>query len=90
MEHRQVAAHQMSEYDPWRKRALDAIRDFEDKGPGPELLAETIFTIIARKTPRLRYVTGQQAKFISRLRQFLPEGVFEMGARSAFRLDKEK
>jgi hypothetical protein len=35
----------------------------------------------------LRYVIGQQAKRVSRLRRFLPEGVFQNGSRSTFRLD---
>jgi hypothetical protein len=49
-----------------------------------------VLKIIASKTPRLRYVIGQQAKFVSRLRQFLPEGLFEQGTRSTFGLDKNK
>ena len=38
----------------------------------------------------LGYVVGQQAKVLSRLRQFLPEGVFEKGARRTFCLDNRK
>jgi len=90
MDKRQVAAERIREYDPWRQRAFNAIRDYEEKGPGPALVAETVLKIIASKTPRLRYVIGQQAKFVSRLRQFLPEGAFEQGVRSAFGLDKNK
>ena len=89
MNHRQVAAGPIAAYDPWRQRAYDAIRAFEEKGPGPELVADTVLTIAASKTPRLRYVVGQQAKFVTRLRRFLPEGAFEQGVRGTFRLDKE-
>ena len=74
MDKRQVAAEPMREYDPWRQRSFNAIRDYEEKGPGPELVAETVLKIIASKTPKLRYVIGRQAKVVSRLRQFLPEG----------------
>jgi hypothetical protein len=90
MDKRQVAAEQIREYDPWRQRAFNAIRDYEEKGPGPELVAETVLKIIASNTPRLRYVIGQQAKIVSRLRQFLPEGAFEKGARRTFGLDKPR
>ena len=90
MDTRQVAAHQISEYDPWRQRALSAFRESEEKGPGPELVAETVLKIIESTTPRLRYVIGQQAKLVSRLRRFLPEGVFEKGVRSNFRLDVKR
>ena len=87
---RQVAAERIREYDPWRQRAFNAIYDYEEEGPGPELVAETVLKMIASKTPRLRYVIGQQAKFVARLRQFLPERAFEQGVRSTFRLDKNK
>ena len=40
MNNRQVAANRITEYDPWRHRALNAIRAYEEKGPGPELVAE--------------------------------------------------
>jgi hypothetical protein len=71
------------------QRALEAIGDHEEKGPGAQLVAATVLKIIASSTPRLRYVIGQQAKLVSRLRQFLPEAAFEKGARKTFRLDRE-
>ena len=89
MNNRQVAAGRIAEYDPWRQRAYDAIRGYEEKGPGPELVAETVLKIAGSKTPRLRYVVGQQAKFVTRLRRFVPEGAFEKGVRGTFRLDQK-
>jgi NAD(P)-dependent dehydrogenase (short-subunit alcohol dehydrogenase family) len=88
MDKRQVAAGQIRDYDPWRQRAFKAIREYEEKGPGPELVAETVLEIISSKAPRLRYVIGQQAKFVTRLRRFLPAGVYERGTRTTFALDK--
>jgi NAD(P)-dependent dehydrogenase (short-subunit alcohol dehydrogenase family) len=88
MNKRQASTAQLEEYDPWRQRAFNAIRDHEQKAPGPELVAQTILSIIASKTPRLRYVIGSQAKFVSRLQWFLPEGAYERGVRSTFKLDK--
>src|SRR5215468_10603846 len=61
MNKRQVAAAPLNEYDPWRRRAFDAIRDREQKAPGPELVAQTVLGIIGSKTPRLRYLIGSQA-----------------------------
>jgi short-subunit dehydrogenase len=90
MHHRQAAAEQIREYDPWRQRAFNAIRAQEEKAPGPELVAETVLEILARDRPRLRYVIGPQAKSITRLRRFLPEGVYERGARDNFWLDKNQ
>jgi NAD(P)-dependent dehydrogenase (short-subunit alcohol dehydrogenase family) len=90
MNNRQVAAERMREYDLWRQRALNAIRAYEEKAPGPELVAETVLEIIAHERPRLRYVIGRQAKSITRLRRFLPEGVYEQGARRNFWRDKHQ
>ena len=88
MNHRQVGARRLTEYDPWRRRALEAIRASEDKAPGPEVVANTLLEIISSSTPRLRYLIGQQAKSVVRLRRFLPAGVFEQGVRRSFSLDK--
>ncbi|MFL5496399.1 MAG: SDR family NAD(P)-dependent oxidoreductase [Gemmatimonadales bacterium] len=85
---RQVAAKAIEAYAPWRQRAFNAIRDHEDKGPGPELIAQTVLEILSSKAPRLRYVTGRQGKLVNGLRWFLPAGAFEQGVRSTFALDK--
>jgi NAD(P)-dependent dehydrogenase (short-subunit alcohol dehydrogenase family) len=89
MSNRQVAAERIAEYDPWRQRSFDAIRAYEEKGPGPELVAETVLRIATSKAPRLRYLTGRQAKVVTGLRRYLPEGAFEQGTRSTFRLDRK-
>jgi NAD(P)-dependent dehydrogenase (short-subunit alcohol dehydrogenase family) len=87
MNKRQVSTAQLKEYDAMRQRAFNAIRDHEQKAPGPELVSQTILSIIASKTPRLRYVIGQQAKLATRLQRFLPEWAYERGKRSTFSLD---
>jgi NAD(P)-dependent dehydrogenase (short-subunit alcohol dehydrogenase family) len=88
MNNRQVGANRIGAYEPWRQRALNAIRGYEEKGPGPELVAETLLEIISSNAPRLRYAIGQQAKSVSRLRRFLPAGMYEQGVRRTFALDK--
>jgi len=87
MHNRQTSATRLEDYDPWRQRAFTAFRDQEQKAPGPQLVAETLLKIISSPSPRLRYLVGSQAKSVSRLRWFLPEGLYERGKRSAFRLD---
>jgi short-subunit dehydrogenase len=84
MNHRQLAAHQLAEYDPCRRRALNAIRAHEEKGPGPDVVAETLLEIVSSKAPRLRYLIGGQAKSVTRLRRFLPAGMYEYGVRRTF------
>jgi NAD(P)-dependent dehydrogenase (short-subunit alcohol dehydrogenase family) len=87
---RQLAAQPVSEYGPWRQRALDAVREYEDKGPGPELVANTVTRIVESQRPRLRYAIGRQAQLISGLRRLLPEVAFQQGVRRTFHLDVEK
>jgi len=88
MDKRQTSAARVNEYDPWRQRAFTAIRNQEEKGPGPQLVAEAILKIISSKTPRLHYLVGSQARFTSRLQWFLPEGAYERGKMSNFGLGK--
>jgi NAD(P)-dependent dehydrogenase (short-subunit alcohol dehydrogenase family) len=84
MHHRQHGVNRIAEYDPWRQRALNAIRAYEEKGPGSEVVAATLLEIVSSKTPRLRYLIGGQAKSVVRLRRFLPAGMYESGARRTF------
>ena len=88
MNHRQVCARPMTEYEPWRQRALHAIRASEEKAPGPALVAETLLEIMSSPAPRLRYLIGPQAKSVARLRRLLPAGMFEQGVRRTFSLDR--
>jgi hypothetical protein len=78
----------VTEYDPWRQRALNAIRASEERAPGPEVVANALLEIISSSAPRLRYLIGRQAKSVARLRRFLPAGMFEQGVRRSFSLDK--
>jgi len=84
---RQSVRHPISDYDLWRKRALAAVREFEESGPGPELVANAVLKIVQSKSPRLRHILGQQAMLVSDLRRFLPEVMFERGIRGSFKLD---
>src|SRR5262249_35463254 len=86
--HRQVSAARIPHEDPWRQRAFDAIRDHENRAPGAELVAQTLADIIGSERPRLRNLIGSQAKLATRLQRFLPEGTYERGKRSTFRLDE--
>jgi NAD(P)-dependent dehydrogenase (short-subunit alcohol dehydrogenase family) len=87
---RQPAALPISDYETWRSRAMKSVHDYEENGPDTRLIADTIFKIVESKSPRLRYIVGQQAKQIMRFRWLLSEAMFEQGTRSTFNLDKVK
>jgi NAD(P)-dependent dehydrogenase (short-subunit alcohol dehydrogenase family) len=90
MNHRQAGAHRITDYDPWRERALLAIRGHEEKGPGPDVVAEKLLEIVSGTNPRLRYLIGPQAKSVARLRRFLPARMYEQGVRRTFSLDSTR
>ncbi len=87
---RQYAANHISDYGPWRQRAYDAIRQYEEKAAEPTLVAECVLRIIENGSPKLRYRVGQDALTNTRLRRFLPEVLFERGVRDYFHLDAKK
>src|SRR6185369_11890083 len=74
----------MPEYSPWRERFFRVMKGFEDKAPGPELVADAFARIIRSKRPRLRNTVTTEAKLFSFLKWLLPANTFEGGLRSAF------
>ena len=86
---RQDPREPIPDYDPWRRRALAAMRRLEDKGPEPTLVAERVLDIIRRESPKLRYRVGKDATWVPRLRQVLPAAPFEKGIRRIFQMDAE-
>lgn len=89
MGNRKSPVRTIADYDQWRERALAATRASEEKGPGPEAVADTIVRIATSRRPRLRYLVGGQARFVAALKRFTPESAFERGVRSTFRLDRK-
>ncbi len=87
---RQYAAHQISDYDSWRRQAFEVMQQYEENAPKPALVAECILRIVESKSPRLRYSVGKNASLTTRLRRFLPESLFEQGVRRHFHLDANK
>ena len=72
-----------------RRRALAALSALESKGPDAIKVAETVLAIVESDSPRLRYTVGTDARVVPRLRQWLPESVFERGLAKTFALDDE-
>jgi NAD(P)-dependent dehydrogenase (short-subunit alcohol dehydrogenase family) len=85
----QAAPSPMAEYAPWRDRAIKTMKGFEEKAPGPELVAETVSRVVAQENPALRNRITREATLFPLLRWLLPAGAFESGIRSGFNLDKE-
>ncbi len=89
-QNQQIATDQISDYDPWRKRASGVRREWEERLPEPTLVAGCVLRIIESKSPRLRYMVGKESAQAFWLRRFLPESFFERGMRRLLRLDVKK
>jgi NAD(P)-dependent dehydrogenase (short-subunit alcohol dehydrogenase family) len=79
----------LAEYSPWRERALKTMKGFEDKAPGPELVAKVVSRLVAQKDPPLRNRVTREASAFSFLRWLLPARAFESGLRLGFNLDRK-
>lgn len=78
----------MAEYSPWRERFFKAMRGFEEKAPGPEVVAEVFAQLVNSEQPPLRNTVTKEAKLFPFLRWLLPAGAFEGGVRNGFKIDK--
>lgn len=86
----QNAAEPISDYEPWRERAFEASRQYEEKAPDPALVADCVVRIIESKLPKLRNRVGKQATWVPRFRKISSEARFEKVIRNVFHLDVDK
>jgi NAD(P)-dependent dehydrogenase (short-subunit alcohol dehydrogenase family) len=89
-QNQQFATDQISDYDPWRKRASGVRHEWEERLPEPTLVAECALCIVGSKSPKLRYRVGKESAQAFWLRRFLPESLFERGVRHTLHLDAKK
>jgi len=82
-----LASASLDAYADQKRRVEDLIRREIDRGDDARDVAEVVHRAIISTSPRLRYPVGQ-AVFVSRLRRFLPAGMFDKGLRKQFQLDE--
>lgn len=85
---RHEAAERFTAYDSHRRRALEALRMREAKAPQPSHVADVIVAILESTSPKLRYKVGTDVMLVPRLRQALPESVFERILAKTFTIDE--
>lgn len=76
----------MAPYAGARGRAYDAMRVFERKAPGPDVVAKRVVAVANDPHPRLRNKITKEARQFTLLKWMLPAGTFESGVRRAFKL----
>jgi len=57
-----------------------------ERGDDPRIVAEAVWKALTANSPLLRYPVGKGVAF-SRLRRFVPAGMFDRSLRKAFQLD---
>jgi NAD(P)-dependent dehydrogenase (short-subunit alcohol dehydrogenase family) len=73
-------------YADERKRSIDAAGQNIERGDNPRMVAEAVWNALTAKLPRLRYPVGKGVA-LSRLRRFVPAGMFDKSLRKQFQLD---
>jgi NAD(P)-dependent dehydrogenase (short-subunit alcohol dehydrogenase family) len=73
-------------YADERKRATAATRQNTERGDDPRLVAEAVWKALTATSPRLRYLVGKGIA-LSRMRRFVPAGMFDKSFRKQSQLD---
>lgn len=76
----------LKDYAVQRKQIKETVEESIRQGDDPRIVAEGVFHALTANSPRLRYPVGKAA-LLSRLRRFVPAGVFERSLRKQFHLD---
>ena len=81
-----VAKISLHVYADERKRLIAAALQNIERGDDPRMVAEAVWKALTAKSPRLRYPVGKGVA-LSRIRRFVPAGMFDKSFRKQFQLD---
>jgi NAD(P)-dependent dehydrogenase (short-subunit alcohol dehydrogenase family) len=73
-------------YAAERKRFNNLVEEEVEHGDDPRIVAEAVWKALTAKSPLLRYPVGKGVA-LSRLRRFVPAGMFDRSLRKQFQLD---
>jgi short-subunit dehydrogenase len=80
-----TAGTSIKEYAVQRQRVKELVQKGTSHGDEPRLVAEAVWKAVTVKSPRLRYPVGKGV-LLSRLRRFVPAGVFDRAIRKQTQL----
>jgi NAD(P)-dependent dehydrogenase (short-subunit alcohol dehydrogenase family) len=81
------AAASIGDYAKVRERAEAGIAAAVDAGEDPALVAQAVHRAITTPRPRLRYPVGKRSGTLAKLRDWLPESIFDRSLRKEMHLD---
>jgi NAD(P)-dependent dehydrogenase (short-subunit alcohol dehydrogenase family) len=84
--HALAGAQRIAAYDGLRERNAAAIQRNFAEGGDPADAADSIARIALAERPRLRYRVGSDARWVPRIKAWLPQPLFAMGLRRRFGL----
>jgi len=73
-------------YAAERRRMSELVEREVERGDDPRIVAEAVWNAVTVESPRLRYPVGKGVT-LSRLRRFVPAGMFDRSLRKQFQLD---
>ena len=76
---------QIPAYAAEKKRLIAFADRSVEQGDDPRLVAEAVLTALTSQSPKLRYPVGMGVS-LSRLRRFVPAGMFDRSLRKQFQL----
>ena len=80
-ENMQTVTHPLDANEQMRNRVLEAVARNIEGGTDSRAVASVVLQALTSASPRLRYPVGREAKTVSRLRRFVPYGLFDRGLR---------
>jgi len=84
--HSKSAKVALEVYAAERKHMAELAEREVERGDDPRIVAEAVWNALSAKSPRLRYPIGKGVA-LSRLRRFVPAGIFDKSFRKQFQLD---
>ena len=76
----------LADYSTERSRTLAAVASNIAAGAEPATVASVVVTALASRNPRLRYPGGREARLLTLLQKFAPQGLLDKGIRKQFGL----
>lgn len=81
------ASAQIGDYATARQRAEVGLAKAVEAGEDPALVARAVHEAITAPRPRLRYPVGKGSRTLAKLRDWLPESIFDRSLRKEMHLD---